>query len=241
MPMRKPPLFSILLWAVAAALLVGVGAWTLVISPEVPSRAALPDRDAVVRLPAATDGEPDGPAQLEGAWRLQRRPGVFVGYRVTEQWAAERFDKAAVGRTEGVSGSMKINGGRLVSARIEVDMTMLSSGQSARDALLRTQALETERFPSAQFVLGDPVPLPEVRRGEATTLMLRGDLTLHGRTREVDLDLQARWNGRSIDVAGGAVVFLPDFGIDPPSTPFISVEDTGEIEFQLVFMASAGS
>lgn len=232
--MRRPPLFSIVLWIIAGVLLVGVGGWWLLLRSDAPPRAALPDRPTDVRLPG---GEPAGTTSgtPDGEWTVQRGPEVFVGYRVTEQWAAEKFDKQAVGRTGSVTGEMNIRDGRVSAVRLEVDMASLDSGQSARDALLRTKGLETDRYRTARFELVEPVELPAVRSGEAIELDVPGNLTLHGRTSEVLVRLEARWTGGTIDIAGHADVFMPDFDIAAPSTPFISVRETGEIEVQLTF------
>src|SRR5690606_5499854 len=115
---------------------------------------------------------------VEGDWVVRRGTEVFAGYRVTEQWGGDRFDKAAVGRTPAVEGELRIRDGRLVSARIEADLGQLRSDQSARDALLRERALETDRYPSARFELTEPVDLPDAAPGEVVDLTLTGDLTL---------------------------------------------------------------
>jgi hypothetical protein len=52
----------------------------------------------------------------------------------------------------------------------------------------------------------------------------------------VSVALEARFSGGSIEVAGAAGVVLADFGIEPPRTPFIEVDERGEVELQLVFV-----
>jgi polyisoprenoid-binding protein YceI len=233
--MKRPPVFSVVLWIIAAAMFVAVGAWWVFLRSDVPARAALPGRSVDVSLPGGEIGAVSS-ASIDGEWQVRRAPDVFAGYRVTEQWAAEQFDKAAVARTPDVSGRLHVREGRAFAARIEVDMTTLDSGQSARDALMRTKGLESDQYPTAKFELAEPVDLPDHAPGAVVEMELVGDLTLHGRTNEVLVRLDARWSGGTIDLAGNVSVHLADFGIDAPSTPFITVADTGEIEFQVTFV-----
>jgi polyisoprenoid-binding protein YceI len=232
--MGRPPRLSVALWIAAAVVgLVALG-WTFVAGGDPPARAGLPE-PLEVALPAGGTA-PDRRASAEGEWVVEPGEGVFVGYRATESWAAERFSKAAVGRTPAVAGRLRIEEGRLEAAEVTADLTRLASDQSARDAYLRREALETDRYPQARFRLTAAVELPDPPvPGDVVRLTVRGDLTLHGTTREVTAALEARWNGGSIDVAGAAEIGLGDFGIDPPRTPFIEVDEVGEFEFQLRF------
>ena len=54
----------------------------------------------------------------------------------------------------------------------------------------------------------------------------------------VTLALQAEWTGDTIAVAGSAPIVLAEYGIAPISTGFVSVDDQGELELQLVFTRS---
>ncbi len=66
-----------------------------------------------------------------------------------------------------------------------------------------------------------------------------GDLTLHGVTRSVQVPLQASWDGASaisIATPAGIPIQMADYGIEPPDSGFVSVDDNGEIELQLVFV-----
>jgi polyisoprenoid-binding protein YceI len=62
-----------------------------------------------------------------------------------------------------------------------------------------------------------------------------GELTLHGVTKPVTLQLQARWTGDAITVAGNAPIVLSDFDMDIIEIPgFVTVADNGVLELQLV-------
>ena len=233
--MRRPPRLSIALWAAAGMVAVVAVVWTVLFGSDTPARAGLPERFDV-DLPASWVSSP-APASPDGEWVLAPGEEVFAGYRATESWAVERFSKTAVGRTAAVEGRVRIAHGRLEAAEVSADLRRLASDQSARDAYVRAEVLDTERHPWARFRLAAPVSLPgPPSPGEVVRLTVRGDLTLHGVTREVEVALEARWSGATIDIAGAAEVVLADFGIDPPRTPFIEVEPVGEFEFQLRFV-----
>lgn len=74
-----------------------------------------------------------------------------------------------------------------------------------------------------------------VAAGEEITTDASGNLTVHGETRPVTIPIEARWSGDVIDVAGSLEVALADFGMTPPERPFVSVSETGTMEFQLAF------
>ena len=63
-----------------------------------------------------------------------------------------------------------------------------------------------------------------------------GDLTLHGVTREVEVPIQARWNGATIEVVSSFDVALVDHDIEAPvGFLVLSIADTGTVELQLLF------
>ena len=97
-------------------------------------------------------------------------------------------------------------------------------------------ALETDKFPTARFTLTTPIPLPAgIKRGEAVETKATGRLLLHGVTRPVTVDLDARWDGPTIQVVGSAPITLADFHITAPNTVIADVDDHGSFEFDLVF------
>lgn len=240
-PLRRPPRLTVFLWVLAGVVLVAGAGWWFLLRDDAPQRASLPDRPSGVALPASTPEAASG-ADLDGTWQVRPGPDVFVGYRATEQWAAERFEKTAVGRSPAVTGTMRVHGQAIETADLRVDLTRLGSDQSARDAILRGQWLETDQYPEARFRLSGPLELPGApKEGEVVEVVAVGDLTVHGRTREVHVPLEARWNGTTIDVAGGTQVDLRSFDVNPPDTPFISVAGTVDVELQLTFTPVAGT
>lgn len=220
---------------VGVVVLGGLGFYWFFLHGDPPERASLPARSSATTVePGTPVGSPDG------AWRLNPGDGIFVGYRVQEQFAGDAIEKTAVGRTIGVTGTMTIAGGQVTAATIEADLTRLQSDEFRRDDYLRLSGLETDTYGTATFALTEPIALPtDLPAGRPFQLTAVGDLTLHGVTRPVELPLQAQWDGKVIDLAGGVTITLADYAIDPPSNSITSVAGSGEIELQVTFTRAA--
>jgi polyisoprenoid-binding protein YceI len=181
------------------------------------------DTPAPPRLPAAgQDAGAGGP--VEGT--LAPTAGSFVGYRVRETVVGVGLNEA-VGRTAQVDGTVRIERGRIVGARLETDTRTLRSDESRRDEALRGRGLETDRYPLARFVLGPPARI-------AARFTARGRLTLHGATRAVRVALRSRRVAGGIDLVGSTPIRFADYGMRPPSVAgAASVRDHGVLEVRL--------
>lgn len=233
---------KIALVAVVAVVVLGsLGFWYFFLRSDAPERAALPSRDTTgVTTTTAAGGDvpptTTSADNADGTWTLTAGEGVFVGYRISELFGGETIEVTAVGRTPAVTGTMTVSGTTITVVDITANMAALASDSDRRDNALRTQGLETDTYPEATFTLTAPIDLGSLPALDtAVDIVATGDLTLHGVTRSVQIPLQARWNGDSIDVAGGATVVLADFDITQISNPFVGIADNGEFEMQLVF------
>ena len=160
--------------------------------------------------------------------------GSIVGYRVNEELFGQSAE--AVGRSEGVTGSLTIDGTTVTEATFEVDMTTFESDQSRRDGQFEGRIMEVDEFPTATFVLTEPIELgEEPAEGARVEVEATGDLTLHGVTRPVTIPLVAQLDGSTIAVDGSVTVTFADYEIDDPSGGPASVGSDGELEVLLVF------
>lgn len=230
---------KIALIAVVAVILVGgVGFYWFFLRSDNPPEVTLRDRAGEPTT------APAGPARssADGTWTVHQDPKVFVGYRVTELFAGETIKKEAVGRTLGVTGTMKVAGQQVTDVDITADMTRLESDQSRRDNFIKNQGLQTARFTTATFKTTAPIQLPSAPvQGQKMTVDATGDLTLHGQTKRVTVPLEAVWNGATIDVSGKLDVTLADFGIEKINVPSVSVDTEGKLEVSLTFVPSAAA
>lgn len=222
--------------ALVVVLAVVAGAvWWFVLRDTAEPEADLDRIESGSSAEGASAGE--GPDTPDGTWAVALGESVFVGYRVDEVFAGESVTRTATGRTPAVSGTMTVEGDTVTAADVTADVTQLASDQARRDSALATRGLETGEFPEATFTLSEPVTLPTAPERDAPVeATVAGELTLHGESRPVELAVEARWDGPTISVAGNAPVAFADFGMEAVEIPgFVRTEDTGTMEFQLVF------
>src|SRR5262249_52612725 len=108
------------------------------------------------------------------------------------------------------------------------------------DNKMKTDGLQTNQFPTATFVLTEPIHLKAPpAKGAKVTADATGDLTLHGVTKRVTLPLEGRWDGETVQVVGKIPITFADYGISPPNIGgFVSVADKGRMELELNFVKS---
>ncbi len=212
-----------------------VGALTL---PSVSPVASSTDEPTATQ--ATGSDEPAPVTGLDGEWLVA--DGSVAGYRVREQLANLSAESDAVGRTSDVTGSITVqetdDGARLTAGTLEVDTTTITSDEDRRDNRLRSEGLQTDQFPTATFVVTQPVDVPAAAlAGTATDLTLSGDLTLHGVTKPVEIPAQAQLVDGRIQVAGSLTFALADFDIQAPNVGgfIISIADEGALEFLVNF------
>ena len=200
-----------------------------------------PPPAALDPAPTTTAGEAaaeeEGAASPDGTWQVSDDGRSFVGYRVREQLASLPSPNEAVGRSTAVTGTMQVARDTVESARIEADLTQLTSDEPRRDNAIRERGLESAQYPTATLELAEPIKLASTpAEGEEVEGQGTARLTVHGVTREVDLSVQGRWNGSTIQVVGQLPVRMSDFQIEPPRFgPVVSIEDGLNVDFNLVF------
>jgi len=81
-----------------------------------------------------------------------------------------------------------------------------------------------------------PLPLGDVTGAKVVRLRLPGTLSLHGVARPIEFPVEARWDGATIQVAGGTRVRRADFGLEVPNLIGYRIEDTGVVELELTLV-----
>jgi polyisoprenoid-binding protein YceI len=240
-PPGRRKLWITLTAVLGVVVLLGVGIWYFVFRDTAPEAA---------NIESATESVDEKPSSssttLDGAWSVDTSIGSFdpdaedytsawVGYRVQEELAGIGA-KTAFGRTPDVSGTLTIDGTTATEVDIEADLTTLQSDDGRRDGQLANQSIETSQFPTATFTLTEPIDFGDVADGETVSVEAKGELTLHGVTREVTVPLDAKLEGDTIIVTGSIDILFADYDIEKPSSAAVlSVEDQGVMELQLFF------
>jgi polyisoprenoid-binding protein YceI len=190
----------------------------------------------------ATDAPAD--AGVEGTWAVDgdsgtfdftdTASGTFVGFRVNEELSSIG-SATAVGRTPEVIGEITIDGTELTAATFEADMTAITTNESRRDTRVHS-ALDTTQFPTATFVLTEPVDLgAAAESGEPVSVTATGELTIKGITQSVEIPLEAQLTGDTIVVVGSMDIVFADYGVAVPAAPVVlSADDHGVLEVQLL-------
>jgi polyisoprenoid-binding protein YceI len=239
---RRRPL--VILAVVAVVAIGALAAFYLTFfTDDAPERLTLSEQPATTTPAGAAGSNSTQPAtggtgELAGTW--QAVSGSEAGYRVREKLAALPAKSDAVGRTPAVTGTVKVEGSggslQATDARFEADLTKLASDERRRDNRIRTDGLQTDRFPKATFVATRPIALPaETASGQAVKVSTEGDLTIHGVTRRVTIPLEVRVDGTRGELAGSLSFPMSDFAINPPNIGgFVTVDPDATLEFKLV-------
>ena len=236
---RSLPILRVIAILAAVALLAGgYGIWYLFFRPSGPA----PVGSSGAAL-ASVSGVPV-PATADGTWKvdtdigsMQDGTASFVGYRVQEQLAGIGAN-TAVGRTPNVSGNRTLSGTTITAVDVTANLFTLQSDDDRRDSSLRRQALETSQYPNATFKLTQPIRLGALPKdGSTLHATAVGELTLHGVTKSVRIDLSATRSGGMITITGSLPISFSDFNIQKPTSFIVlSVDDHGVMELQLHFV-----
>lgn len=186
----------------------------------------------VTAAPSASSGSAASAeaSDLSGTWTVA--DGSFAGYRVDE--VLNGTDVTVTGRTDAVTGTLTVDGLSLTDASFEVDVASIATDSGNRDEYFRQNAMRVDEFPTASFVLTQPVTVSTAPKvGEVQTVQATGDLTLAGVTKTVTVELQAVLNGETGQVAGAIPITFADYGVEAPNLGFVSVEPQGSVEFSL--------
>jgi len=196
---------------------------------------------------ASTSASPTTASAGTGTWTVAS--GSLAGYRVKEQFVGQSSSHEAVARSSAVSGQATIaqsaTAYQLSAATITVQLTSLASVDSVagynvtnRDRIVQ-QSLNVSSFPTAVFE-AQSVTLPAgAAVGQTVTVSVPGKLTIHGVTKDVTANLQLRVSGSSAQIAGTIVTKMTDFGVNPPSIGFTTVQPAVTIEVSLQLTRSA--
>ncbi|HEV2759792.1 MAG TPA: YceI family protein [Acidimicrobiales bacterium] len=217
---------------VAGAVVVPVAAvasaWAMFFTPDSPTQLRLSTQagDTAFAVPI-------------GVWSVGQ--GSVAGYRVREKLLRLPASNDAVGRSSAVTGAFHLGAEGSVlrvekGMRIDVDVSKLKSDEDRRDDHLRTMGLETDLHPTASFVSTSDIVLPaDVVAGGRASLMVVGDLTVHGVTRPVSLPLQAQHVDGRIEVVGTLSFRWDYFEMKQPNLSYVTVEADPTLEFQVFF------
>jgi len=217
---------------VGVALVVFVGApWVYINVIREPAVESFVEQITATSL-AETSSGTSGFFALDptGTWNVAA--DSQVGYRVDEVYFGQNI--TAVGRTNGVTGSVTIADLTVVDAEFTADMTSVKSDEPKRDSQFESRIMDVLNYPTATFILTSPITIAPTALTTTVTHAATGSLTLRGTTQPVDVTVVSTIRDGSIVLAGKIVIVFAEWGIPNPSLPGISTQDSGVLEFQLI-------
>jgi polyisoprenoid-binding protein YceI len=234
--------------AAVAAIVVAAGAWYFLIRSDAPEEvsleAALDAAKTVSSTPStsntpatsSTAGNEGSSSGLSGTWNLVAGGSSFAGYRVQEELAGIG-SATAVGRTTALTGTLQFDGKQVTSVDVTADMTRLTSDKPQRDGQLRNQGIEYSKYPTSTFKLTSPIAISDVpTAGTSVKQSITGELTLHGVTKGITMDVEGVIQDGKLVVVGSTSIAFADYKIGKPQgASVLSIADNGTMELQLIF------
>jgi len=184
-------------------------------------------------------------ASLTGSWTVSS--GSIAGYRINELFVGQSSKHQAVARTATITGGLTASsdsaGYQVSSLTFTADLTNLHSVDSVagrdvtqRDGVVSRQ-LDVQQFPTATFTAAS-ASVPSAISSSAVDVTVTGKLTIHGVTKDVTVRAKAQLTGGRAEIAGSTSIAMTDYGVSPPFAPFVTVDPTLLIEFD-IFLARA--
>jgi len=161
------------------------------------------------------------------------------GFQLDPAQTTVKFTVADVLHT--VNGTFKLKQGALqlepsgkISGEIVVDAKSGNSGNGMRDRKMHREVLESDRYPEISFH-PDRVEGPVTTSGKSS-VMIHGMFNIHGVDREISVPAQVEINTDHWTATLHFTIPYQKWGMKNPSTLFLRVSDTVEID-----LVAAGS
>ena len=181
------------------------------------------------------------PAVEDGQVTYQIVPGESkVTYEVGETFLNQnnRFN-LAVGTTTQVTGSVigdKNNPSAVTLGTFEIDISKFASDSSRRDGYIRSNGLESNKYPIAKFVPTKVESLPGTyTEGQDVSIKVTGDLTIKTTTQPVTWDVTTRLENGVITGKATTEILMSNFNVGPISIlGVLNTEDQVKLTFDFV-------
>lgn len=161
--------------------------------------------------------------------------GTFrIDPRQSRVWIEARSSMHPIhGEAEGLQGSIEaeVADGRLdlsgaPTMKIELPVDNLRSGKKLEDAEM-LRRIDARRYPT---IRGNSLEVKE----NGGRYRIRGDLTFHGVTQQVEDDVTISVDGSSIVIEGEHVFDIRDYGVQPPKILMLKVHPDVRVRIKVV-------
>jgi len=123
---------------------------------------------------------------------------------------------------------------QLADATVTIGAASLATGHPERDADMRQDFREVERFPTIEFRV-DELLTPQVAAGEGTwDLVLQGKLTVHGVTRDVKVPTTVSIADGRVTAQGRIHMDMQEYNIRVPRLFLVPMKSEVLVGFEVV-------
>ncbi len=122
-----------------------------------------------------------------------------------------------------------IEGEKIISDIRNVSFTMKAENLQSDNSIMNKKthnALKADKYKTIQFSPSNIVNLKT--NGNSFSGVARGQLTVAGKSRSVEIPFQGKLSGNALEITGEKEIRMSDFGIDPPTAMLGSLK-TGDI------------
>jgi polyisoprenoid-binding protein YceI len=189
---------------------------------------------------------PTATVSLTGTWIIAR--GSVAGYRIKELFVGQASKHEAVARTNTIGGGLTVSGGSsgyqvsLLTFIANLESLHSADSVAGRDVTQRdsvvSRQLDVQQFPTAIFA-ATSASVPSTITSSPVDLTVTGKLTIHGVTKDVTVTAKAQLVGNRAEIAGSTSIVMTDYGVSPPQVPFVTVDSTLLLEFDIFLTRSA--
>lgn len=191
------------------------------------------DSDAPAATVSTSGAQAASIDDIDGTWTVVAGDAsntTAAGYTVAE--VLNGADVTVVGTTAEVSGEVTIEDNSLTAGEVTVQTNSITTDSDRRDSQFRGNIFDTATYPTATFTFDSPVDLSSLPKdGTTTTVTAEGTLTLKDQTRPVSVEIEVLQSGDTLIASGSIPTTWSDFGIEPPSLGFVTVEGSGSVDF----------
>jgi polyisoprenoid-binding protein YceI len=233
---------ALLLLAVTAMALAACGGAATVATPTATPTASPSPTLAPTAAPTAAAASPTAAAGR--TWTIAAASKATVSVR--EQLVGVSLPSDAVLTATGGAGAFALNADGTFSAdsKITFDLSTLASDNRDRDNFIKQDTLQVRQFPKAEFVPTKTAGLATPLAANGTfTFKLTGNLTIHGKTKEVTFDVVATRSGGDLTAKAtlNPSVKFGDFGMTAPTVSFRVVSIVDEIRLVVDLVATGAA
>ncbi len=163
-----------------------------------------------------------------------------TSFEVKEVFLVDALNVTAIGKTSAITGNLVVENGTFKPSTVVVDVTTLKTDQGMRDRQLKSRAIETDKYKTAEFTVeGVEGGAIDLSNGQEATFKLKGVARIHGVEKPLVWDAKAKLEGDTLKLDASVEFDMALFEIEPPNVAGrIRVDEM--VKLNVAFVAKRG-